>query len=189
MRDSQRVTRLRPGYVAAAFCGSSTQTAFLCLRCRPEAVNSIPPPPSSIHRAGSAKREHYARADAAPLRLCPITAATTWSEQPPLHARFVRSSHSASVLPCPCPRPPANVILRPRQWSGSPPFVQLPRAASLLAHHPLRPRLPPTSPTTSLATTSIRRCAREACMPSPRCSRPAARLSRPSPAPDAVPPA
>jgi hypothetical protein len=49
-------------------------------------------------------------------------------------------------------------------------------------------RLPPTSPTTSLATTSIRRCASEACMSSPRCSRSAARLSRPLLAGDAVPP-
>ncbi|KAJ7874865.1 hypothetical protein B0H13DRAFT_2551351 [Mycena leptocephala] len=97
--------------------------------------------------------------------------------------------HSASALPSPCSRPPANVVLRPRQWSGSPPLMQPPRVASLLAHCQPRPRLPPTSHTTSLATTSIRRCASEACMPSPRCSRPAARLSSPPPAPDAVPPA
>ncbi|KAJ7880147.1 hypothetical protein B0H13DRAFT_2542414 [Mycena leptocephala] len=97
-------------------------------------------------------------------------------------------AHSASALPGPCSRPPANVVLRPRQWSGSP-LMQPPPIASLLAHRPHCPRLPPTSHTTFLATTSIRLCTSEACMPSPRCSRPAARLSRPSPAPDAVLPA
>ncbi|KAJ7351195.1 hypothetical protein DFH08DRAFT_957530 [Mycena albidolilacea] len=68
--------------------------------------------------------------------------------------------------PSPCRRPPANVVLRPQQWSGSRLLVQPPRTASLLAHRPPRFRLPPISHTTTLVTTSIRRCASEACMPS-----------------------
>jgi hypothetical protein len=95
-------------------------------------------------------------------------------------------SHCAPALPSPCPRPPETSFYVCNNGLDRCPSCS--RLALLFFSPTARPRLPSTSHTTSLAPTSIRRCASEACMPSSRCSRPAARLPCPSPAPDAVPP-
>ncbi|KAJ7793228.1 hypothetical protein B0H13DRAFT_1935519 [Mycena leptocephala] len=54
--------RARPGYISAAFCGSSPQAAFLSTRSLARPRTRLPPVPlslllSSLHRAGSAKHE------------------------------------------------------------------------------------------------------------------------------------
>ncbi|KAJ7041583.1 hypothetical protein C8F04DRAFT_1230346 [Mycena alexandri] len=175
---------LAPPGVVSGF--DNSQAAFLSARspARPCASTRLPrvPPAQRPTVPIAGRRDQALARPVAMLSPSRLTPSSVYSN--PFTLQVILPPRSS-----PCAQPPANVFLRPRQWSELPPLVQPPRAASLLAHRLPRPRLPPTLPTTSLATTSIRRCASEACMPSPPYLRPAAQLSRPSPAPDAVPPA